>query len=192
MGKKTITKRTEQIEHTMEKLQKAAFDIFSKHGLKASSTRMIAKKAKVNVALISRYFNSKEGLFVSIVKSEIHRLKTIELPYPPQDTLEDELNKYFSMSFEDIAENRKFIKIVLFQTISDPKFAQNIKQHLPFVDDRLRERLKILQDKGALKQGIDVEDIERGITAFIRGICAVDSIIFAEPADNIQKQQKVL
>lgn len=148
---------------------------------------MIAKKAKVNVALISRYFNSKEGLFVSIVKSEIHRLKTIELPYPPQDTLEDELNKYFSMSFEDIAENRKFIKIVLFQTISDPKFAQNIKQHLPFVDDRLRERLKILQDKGALKQGIDVEDIERGITAFIRGICAVDSIIFAEPADNIQK-----
>lgn len=186
MGKKVV-KRTERIEQTMNKLQTAAFEIFSKNGFKSSSTRMIANKAKVNVALISRYFGSKEGLFVSIVKNHIHRIKTRELPYPPQNTLEEELNLYFAGSFEDIAENQKFIKIVLFQAVSDPKFAISIKQHLLFGDNRLRERIKLLQDKGALNNGIAVEEIERSITAFIRGICTIDSIIFAEPSENIKK-----
>jgi AcrR family transcriptional regulator len=48
---------------TSEAIIHAAAELFSKRGYDSASTRDIAEKAGVNVALINRYFGSKAGLF---------------------------------------------------------------------------------------------------------------------------------
>src|SRR5262250_212784 len=47
---------------TRERLLQAASLIFSEQGYAATGTRAIAARASCNVALISHYFGSKEGL----------------------------------------------------------------------------------------------------------------------------------
>ena len=50
-------------DDTKKAIIQAARIIFTRHGYDAASTRDIAAKAGVNIALINRYFGSKEGLF---------------------------------------------------------------------------------------------------------------------------------
>lgn len=48
---------------------------FALHGYAATTVRDIAKDAGVNIALISRYFDSKEGLFEACVESAVDELR---------------------------------------------------------------------------------------------------------------------
>lgn len=52
---------------TRQAIIKAAQIVFTQHGYDTASTRDIASMAGVNVALINRYFGSKEGLFDAAV-----------------------------------------------------------------------------------------------------------------------------
>ena len=54
---------------TKEKIIDAAVSLFNVKGFDGTSVREIAGKAKVNVANISYYFHSKEGLLESLVIS---------------------------------------------------------------------------------------------------------------------------
>lgn len=54
-------------EATAAAIVTAAAHLFSQRGYDGASTREIAERAGVNVALISRYFGSKEGLFEASV-----------------------------------------------------------------------------------------------------------------------------
>ncbi|WP_368346005.1 TetR family transcriptional regulator [Pelagovum sp. HNIBRBA483] len=55
--------RRRDSEATAAAIVAAAAELFSQRGYDGASTREIADRAGVNVALISRYFGSKEGLF---------------------------------------------------------------------------------------------------------------------------------
>jgi AcrR family transcriptional regulator len=90
---------------TKEQLIIAATEIFAKKGYAASTTRMISKEAGLNVALISRYFGSKEQLFMTLVELELERMIDQDLTYPPQPTLEQELKKYFQLNFQRFEKN---------------------------------------------------------------------------------------
>ena len=52
---------------TTEAILTAAREVFTEKGYDGAGTREIAERAQVNVALISRYFGSKEGLFAAAV-----------------------------------------------------------------------------------------------------------------------------
>lgn len=52
---------------TTEAILAAARSVFTEKGYDGAGTRQIAERAQVNVALISRYFGSKEGLFAAAV-----------------------------------------------------------------------------------------------------------------------------
>jgi AcrR family transcriptional regulator len=51
-----------------ELLLDVAEELFSEHGFEGTSTRMLAKKAGINLAMISYYFGSKEKLFEMLVE----------------------------------------------------------------------------------------------------------------------------
>lgn len=55
---------TDKREHILDSAQ----ELFSQHGFEASSVRMIAKAAGVNVAMISYYFGSKEKMFQAVIE----------------------------------------------------------------------------------------------------------------------------
>ncbi|MDX2282491.1 MAG: TetR/AcrR family transcriptional regulator [Saprospiraceae bacterium] len=49
--------------------------LFAQHGYEAVSIRQLAKEAGVNLAMISYYFGSKEGLFAAILENKIPRTR---------------------------------------------------------------------------------------------------------------------
>lgn len=51
-----------------EQILEAAEELIAEHGFEATSVRALAKKAGVNIAMISYYFGSKEKLFEALVE----------------------------------------------------------------------------------------------------------------------------
>lgn len=60
---------------TRSRLLEAARELFIAHGFGEASTRAIASKAGCNLAMISHYFGSKEGLFKELMVELIGRLE---------------------------------------------------------------------------------------------------------------------
>ena len=52
---------------TRDRLLEAGLDIFGEHGFAAATTRMLAEKARVNLAAIPYHFGGKEGLYRAVV-----------------------------------------------------------------------------------------------------------------------------
>ncbi|MBS1970697.1 MAG: TetR/AcrR family transcriptional regulator [Bdellovibrionales bacterium] len=153
-------------------LLKAAEEVFSKHGFKGATTRMIAKKAGVNESLIGRYFEGKMGLLVAIIEryvleEDVHT----KLTYPPQETLEAELLGFAKFKYElDCKKNFDFFKIVLSQAIVDAKFAKRIRETIPmFFQPQLEERLTNLQKNGKIHKEVDVKNLIKGLDIFMFG-----------------------
>jgi TetR/AcrR family transcriptional regulator len=77
---------------TRERLLDAASSLFSERGYAATGTRAIAARAACNVALISHYFGSKEGLLREVIVrgigaagDELRALRAA--PIPPEQRL---------------------------------------------------------------------------------------------------------
>lgn len=70
------TRRRRDAAQTRGLLLDAARERFARDGYAATTVRDIADDAGVNVALISRYFVSKEGLFEQCLTSTIDELRT--------------------------------------------------------------------------------------------------------------------
>ncbi len=67
VDKKTTSSKIKCSLNAHARLLEAGVDVFGKHGFDAATTRMIAKKANVNIAAIPYYFNGKEGLYHAVV-----------------------------------------------------------------------------------------------------------------------------
>lgn len=65
---------------TKEAILEAARMVFMNKGYDSAGTREIAERAGVNVALISRYFGSKEGLFTQAIPPTLTLAPLIEGP----------------------------------------------------------------------------------------------------------------
>jgi AcrR family transcriptional regulator len=64
--------RKRDAEATRSRILAAAMDRFARLGYETASLREIAAEAGVDVALVSRYFGGKEGLFTEALKASIH------------------------------------------------------------------------------------------------------------------------
>ena len=64
-------KAATEIIDKREILMRSAIKLFAENGFDAVTTRMIAADAGVNLALISYYFNSKDGLIDAIIEERI-------------------------------------------------------------------------------------------------------------------------
>lgn len=153
-------------------LLKAAEEVFSKHGFKGATTRMIAKKAGVNESLIGRYFDGKMGLLIAIIEryvldDDVHT----NLTYPSQPTLEAELLGFAKFKYDlDCKKNFDFFKIVLSQAIVDAKFGKRIRETIPmFHQPQLEARLNDLKNAGKIRPDVDVQNLIKGLSIFMFG-----------------------
>jgi AcrR family transcriptional regulator len=71
---KPLAARRRDANQTRRLLIEAARRRFASEGYAATTVRQIAEDAGVNVALISRYFESKEGLFEACLESAVRAL----------------------------------------------------------------------------------------------------------------------
>lgn len=147
-----------------EKLKAGAFKVFAQYGFHGATTKQIAAEAGVNETLISRHFGNKQGLFVAVVRE--HGIPIPKsLPYPPQQSIADELLLYVDYSFELSRANANFLRLVIAHALVDQEFVRNLREEVAVSPSVLfYERLRLLQEKKLLSVKADLQAIE----AFVR------------------------
>jgi len=63
-----------------DRLIEAGIEVFAEHSYEAATTRMIAKKAGVNIAAIPYYFDGKQGLYHAVVEHIVEQLQPFVEP----------------------------------------------------------------------------------------------------------------
>jgi TetR/AcrR family transcriptional regulator len=99
---------------TEEKIRRTALVLFLERGFERTSIREIARKAKINIALMNYYFRSKENLFDSIFSGLLDKYSPIlfnilNSPLP----LEEKIKLYVEEYIEILQENPKLTYFVL-------------------------------------------------------------------------------
>jgi AcrR family transcriptional regulator len=142
------------VESKRERLLEAAMGLFSEQGYDATGTRAIASRAQCNVALISHYFGSKEGLLrevivrgITTVGDELRALKAA--PMLPEERIE-RLIDYMVDHFDRSHQGMTIVCHQLSQSQSPllaairPKIEENVELltsilELARVEQRLRD-----------------------------------------------------
>ncbi|MDC9620546.1 transcriptional regulator CecR [Xenorhabdus sp. XENO-7] len=117
------TTQTSRGEQAKQQLIESAIEIFGKSGLEGATTRNIAQHAKQNIAAISYYFGSKEGLYLAVAQFIADKLKSefsplveaidrffveTSQPYPPAQILafiHEGMTRYNCLIFETSSIN---------------------------------------------------------------------------------------
>ena len=133
--------------------------LFAEKGFDGTSIRDIAKEAKINIAMISYYFGSKEQLLESLI---VYRATEIKLQLDIL-ILEDlspleKINKLIALYIHRINGNRCIYKIVHFE-FSSQKRETNLEAFTELKKGNLKALEAIIQDgqeKGFFRKDIIV------------------------------------
>lgn len=97
-----------------EQILKAAESIFAEKGFEGTSIRDLAKKAKVNVAMVSYYFGSKEKLFIELVeyRGKILHKQLQNINENKSEDPMDKINKLIDLYIDRFLSPDPFHKII--------------------------------------------------------------------------------
>src|SRR5580704_17434449 len=147
------TRRRRKAERPQEILE-AAFTEFSRNGYAVTTLERIAERAGVTKGTIYVYFESKEHLFISMVR-EVTKvtLDTVHGMFERHDgSTADLLRAQFSFIYQHIVEDRRRREVVRMLIAEAPRF--------PALADRYHE--EILRPCIALLQRAIQRGIDRG------------------------------
>lgn len=136
-------KRSRDREATEGRLLEAAATVFAKRGYDAATTRDIANSAKVNEALISRYFGGKKGLLNAIMNQFTdHARDQLCLNSPLPATPRDELRAFFNHTAHSCPVTSQMVRVGLSRALNDPSAGGILREHfltarVPSLLDRL-------------------------------------------------------
>jgi AcrR family transcriptional regulator len=152
-------KRREQ-ENSRTKLLRAGLEIFSRHGFHGATTKSIASKAGANEALIMRHFQSKEGLFLAVIR-EKHAQNILSLKLPEKKSLEDEFVQYGREKLKLNWKSENLLRMLLSQVIAEGDLAKRVRKVL--CDDELCSplfgRVKYFKKIGQIHKSYSIEDV---------------------------------
>ena len=151
-------KTANEVLDKREVLLRSAIKLFAENGFDAVSTRMIAKDAGVNLALISYYFNSKEGLIDAILEESVpafgSKLRAIQkLNLSAVEKLHLALDVYI----DRILTAPNFSKII-YRELSMKKRSENVERLLAAMRKNkllIEEIIQEGQQKNQFKQDVD-------------------------------------
>jgi AcrR family transcriptional regulator len=151
------TRRRRKAERPKEILE-AAFAEFSRSGYAATTLDQVAERAGVTKGTIYVYFESKEHLFISMVREATKAtLDTVQdMSERQEGSTADLLRAQFSFIYQHIVEDRRRREVVRMLIAEAPRF--------PALADRYYEEihrpcLELL--KKAIQRGIDRGEIRR-------------------------------
>jgi len=155
--KKTALK-TDFNEKQIQILQ-VAEKLFAEKGFDGTSIRDIAKEAKINIAMVSYYFGSKEQLLESIILNRITDIK-LQLDILTLEDLDplQKINKLIELYIDKINSNRCIYKIMHFEFSSSQRVI-NLQAFTDLKKGNLKSIESIIQDgqeKGIFRKDIVV------------------------------------
>jgi len=156
MNKKNQVGRPTENEGKRDKLLLAARSLFLEFDYDKVSLREIAKKAQVDSALIRYYFQSKLGLFTTMLEETAAPI-TSQLRSSIQKGNESSSEMLMATYYSVMSENPDFPKLIL-KMASMPSSDKNI-HFQTIIEQILRPKnnklFSAMQDNGILKDGVD-------------------------------------
>jgi AcrR family transcriptional regulator len=147
MGMKEKQENKRDLERTKNKILHAATAEFAENGLKGARVDAIAKRAKINKAMIYYIFGGKEDLHMAALK---HIIETKTRPLHTMlshrtvepESLFEIINRYF----DDIEELMEYSRIILDDISTGAKALQQLKAESPDLFNLLNDISDILKN----------------------------------------------
>jgi uncharacterized protein Usg len=141
------------------KILSVAEQLFADKGFDGTSVRDISKIAKINVAMISYYFGSKEKLLEQLILFRVQDLK-IKLENLFKENLNpfQKIEKFIEFYLQKIDANRHMYKIMHFE-ISSKKRAMDLEGFHNIKKSNLLSLTKIIhegQDQKLFKKNVNI------------------------------------
>ncbi len=182
---KKIKKRDK--DATKLALLQAGLEVFASRGYDAATTKEVALQAGVSEGLIQRYYQSKAGLLLAIIKhfqkeeEDCHQLP----PASSSSNLEAELRAFLEHHIDHAQENKDFMRVAVSRSIVDPDIAKEIAIHLfegkvPALVERLESHLK----KGGMAKQKDIQGIALTLLTVGFSLGFHGHILFGLPAER--------
>ena len=124
--------------------------LFAEKGFDGTSIRDISKEAKINIAMVSYYFGSKEKLLESLILYRTANLKVqLENIYEEQLSPIEKIDKYVDLYIQKINSNKELYQILHFE-ISSKKRAMDLKSFTEVKKGNLVKLTKIIEEGQSL------------------------------------------
>lgn len=151
--------------HSKDRLLQAAYEVFTRKGYHGSTTKMIASVAGVSESLIMRHFQTKHGLFLAVIEGKrIVPSPQDELPYPPQESLVEELIRFSGYLLDHGRKNADTLRILIGQSLLDAEFEAFIRPRMPRPhSEALHVRLERLQKNKKLTPKVDIPALQAAV-----------------------------
>lgn len=130
-------------------LMDTAERLFAERGFEAVSVRELAAEAGVNLAMVSYYFGSKEGLFEAIIESKIPRTRyALEHLVKSDLTPWEKLSQTIDIYVDKMLSTRNFSRVIMRE--------MSLQQRPEFVEkitNQIRLNMEII--RGFLREGME-------------------------------------
>ena len=102
-----------------DRILDAAEELFSARGFGATSTRLIARHAGVNIALLYYYFESKEGLYRALMERyTAHFADVLEGVLAEEGSTRERIDKAIDALFDYLGRNTRFVRILVREALA--------------------------------------------------------------------------
>ena len=98
-----------------ERILNVAIEEFAQNGYKSASTNIICQKANISKGLLYHYYNSKENIYIAVVRHVIDSFKrniAINIKDSNKKGI-DYVEEYFDIKFKFFRENPLYSKIIV-------------------------------------------------------------------------------
>lgn len=155
-------------EARRNQLMECAIEVFSRRGIGRAGHAEIAEQAKVSVATVFNYFNTREEL-VDEVLAEIERFvhQMLEQAYTGQGPVSDSIRRHVKL-FVDAAYDQPDHASIWLEWSSSvreevwPRYAKLLDKAL----ERIAPHLQRAMDTGEIQSVLSAQDLARSLTGF--------------------------
>lgn len=158
-------------EESQRRILLAATTIFAQKGLEGSRVDEIAAAAHINKRMIYHYFESKENLYVEVLRHNYNKLYTIgswamQPGTDPVKVIKRAIREYFYF----LASHDEFVRLVSWEALNDEKYANRVvPQLLDLAEPMLRDFLQEGQRSGLFRTNLDIRHLLVSINALCLG-----------------------
>lgn len=154
---------------TKEDLLLAAENEFAAKGLYGARIDAIAEDAHVNKRMIYEYFGNKEDLYKIVLNRAYSRLLKREVVVLSEKTTAQEaISKTIHMYFEFLAQDEKFVQLVLWENLNHAKYLQelNLQDIKEPTIELLRDIIKNGKESGVFREDLDIDQVILSILTY--------------------------
>ena len=138
-----------------ERILEAAARVYSKHGFRGATTRLIAAEAGVNEVTLFRTFGSKGALLEAVLEENDTGDDVSPLPDPPVDP-EQELTAWVATHLERIRHLRPMLIHAISEYEERPEVADFACRGRVDVHRHITEYVERLHERGLADRDVDV------------------------------------